>query len=219
MEDINKIIKLDILSIRPYYTFKNLVIMLVMGVIYPLISKNVYTVYGVTQVFAILYCSYPFLVGDESGIDALYGAFGIERKKVVYGRYIWSNLVIMACIFIAVIFSTIVSLLIGLPITIKELAYIIPIIFIISNLIIVAQYPFYFKYGYAKSKIIMTSILYVMAILAFILFYFKNFFIDNIEFLINNKHLLISLVLLIVLILNFASIKASTKFYRNRDLI
>lgn len=219
MEDINKIIKLDTLSIRPYFTFKNLVIILIMGIFYPLISKNIYTIYGVTQVFAILYCSYPFLVGDESGIDALYGAFGIERNKVVYGRYLWSNFVIVICLIIAIVFSAIVSLIINQPITIKELIYIVPVVFIISNLIIIAQYPFYFKYGYAKSKIIMTTILYIMAILAFVTFYFKDFLVNNIGFFINNAHLLILILLLIVFILNFISIKASIKVYSKRDLI
>ena len=82
MTDVNKIIKIDILSIRPYLTLKNLIIIVLMGLFYPLFLGNIYTIFGVTQVFAILFCSYPFLVGEDSGIDALYAAFGIDRKNV-----------------------------------------------------------------------------------------------------------------------------------------
>ena len=217
MKDINKIIKIDMLSIYPYLTLKNFIIILVMGLFYPLISKNKYTIYGLTQLFGILYSSYPFLVGDESGIDALYGAFAIERKKVVYGRYIWSNLVIIICLIISITFSVLVSILIKEAIEVDELIYIIPIMFIISNLIIAGQYPFYFKYGYAKSKIIMTSMYFIMAVLTFIMVYFKDILIKNMGFLFNNIYLLIFSSLLFFIILYISSIIASVKAYKNRE--
>lgn len=168
--------------------------------------------------FCILFCSYPFLVGDESGIDALYGAFGIQRDKVVYGRYIWSNLVVIVCLIIGIVFSGIVSFLINEVIKVQELLYIVPIIFLISNLIIASQYPFYFKYGYAKSKIIMTSIFFILAILAFVIVYFKDFLIKPVEILFNNMYLLIFCSLLFFIILYFSSIIASIKVYKNREL-
>lgn len=218
MKDISKIIKIDMLSIYPYLTLKNFIIILVMGLFYPLINKNTYIIYGLTQFFAILYCSYPFLVGDESGIDALYGAFAIERKKVVYGRYIWSNLVILIFLIIAIILSGIVSILINEVINVEELIYLVSIVFIISNLIIAGQYPFYFKYGYGKSKIIMTSMFFIIAILGFIIVYFKDFLIKNMEFLFNNINLLIFGSLLFFTILYLSSIIVSIKVYKNREL-
>lgn len=219
MKDISKIIKIDMLSVRPYLTLKNLIIMIVMGIIYPLINKNIYTIYGVTQVFGILFCSYPFLVGDESGIDALYGAFGIERKNVVYGRYIWSNLVILICLIIGIVFSVIVSILINEAIKVQELIYIIPIVFFISNFVIASQYPFYFKYGYAKSRIIMSSMFFIMAILAFSISYFKNSLMKPLEILFNNVYLLIFGSLLFFAILYLSSIATSIKLYKKRELI
>lgn len=223
MTDINKIIKIDILSIRPYLTLKNLIIILLMGILYPLFVGNIYTIFGVTQVFAIIFCSYPFLVGEDSGIDALYAAFGIQRKNVVYGRYLWSNLVVLICLLIALVFSAIVAPFLKETITFKELLYAIPLVIIMSNLIIASQYPFYFKYGYAKSKLIMSILFFSIAIFAafasFLLSFSKGFFIRHLGFFYSNVYLLIFASLLLCGLLYFISIKASIKAYQARDLL
>ena len=223
MTDINKIIKIDILAVRPYLTLKNLIIIVLMGLFYPLFLGNIYTIFGVTQVFAILFCSYPFLVGDESGIDAFYAAFGIDRKNVVYGRYLWSNLIVLICLGIGLVFAGLVILLLNQPISIQELLYTIPLVIIISNLIIASQYPFYFKYGYAKSKLIMSIMFFSIAIFAafasFLLSFSKGFFIRHLGFFYSNVYLLIFASLLLCGLLYFISIKASIKAYQARDLL
>ena len=223
MTDINKIIKIDMLSIRPYLTLKNLIIILVMGILYPLFVGNVYTIFGVTLAFAIIFSSYPFLVGDESGIDALYAAFGIQRKNVVYGRYLWSTLVVLICLAIALIFSVLVSPFFKETFNFKELFYAVPIFFIITNLVIAGHYPFYFKYGYAKSKIIMSIMFFSIAIFTVIVIFlissFQGFFIKNFGLLSSKIYLIIFLSLFFCGLLYFISMKASIKTYKTRDLI
>ena len=125
---------------------------------------------------------------------------------------------ILIFLIIAIILSGIVSILINEVINVEELIYLVSIVFIISNLIIAGQYPFYFKYGYGKSKIIMTSMFFIIAILGFIIVYFKDFLIKNMEFLFNNINLLIFGSLLFFTILYLSSIIVSIKVYKNREL-
>ena len=64
-----KVFKLDLLSIKPYLTLKNLVIFIGLSVIYTALSKNPATAIAVSQMFALLFSSYPFMVGEGAGID------------------------------------------------------------------------------------------------------------------------------------------------------
>ena len=90
MKDIKKIIKLDYISIVPYFTFKNLIIMIFLYCFYFVVSKNPAIAISMPLIFAIIYSSYPFLVGDEAGLDGLYKIFGIKNRDVVIGRYIFA---------------------------------------------------------------------------------------------------------------------------------
>lgn len=219
MKDIIKIIKLDILSIRPYFTIKNLVILIGMGLFYSLFSKNIYAGYGVTLIFSILFCSYPFLVGEESGIDVLYTAFGIKREKVVLGRYLWSNLIIFMSLVIGSNFTVINSLLLERSTRINDLLFLILIYFILNSTIILIQYPFYFKYGYTKAKTVITSVFLILGILTFILIYFQDTLKKVIGFEFQNPYLIVVIILLLWICFYTISIKSSINIYKNRDLV
>lgn len=86
--DAIKVLKIDLISVRPYFTIKNLIILVGLGALYGTFSKSPVMVLATVQMFAILFSSYPFLVGEESGIDPLYKLFGIDSKDVVRGRYL-----------------------------------------------------------------------------------------------------------------------------------
>ena len=58
--DIIKVLKLDLLSVRPYLTIKNLIILTALGTFYGVLYKNSFTVLAVGQMFAMLFSVYPF---------------------------------------------------------------------------------------------------------------------------------------------------------------
>ena len=120
MKDIIKIIKLDTISIYPYLTIKNLLIIIILSIFYSFSAKSTTVIFGITQVFAVLFSSYPFLVGNESGIDSLYGILGIKRENVVYGRYIWSMLINIFGIVLGIIFGSIISIFLYLLIKLER---------------------------------------------------------------------------------------------------
>ncbi len=127
MKDIKKIMRLDYISIKPYFTIKNLLIMLILYLVYFFMTKNPLIAISMPLLFAMMYSSYPFLVGDEAGIDSLYKIFGIKGDKVVKGRYAFALILFMTAIIIGLIFSIVASFFVKFDIKI-----VLPIVFLYS---------------------------------------------------------------------------------------
>ena len=145
-----KVFKLDLLSIKPYLTIKNLIILIGLGTLYGVLSKNPPYVLATVQMFAILFSGYPFMVGEESGIDPLYKLFSISSKDVVKGRYLLATVSVIIMLVVGVV----IAMLIGLAYPMQDLFYSLllaaPCIGLISLIIIFIEYPIYFKYGYKR---------------------------------------------------------------------
>lgn len=114
-----KVLKLDLLSIKPYLTIKNLIILIGLGTLYGVLSKNPAFVLATVQMFAVLFSGYPFMVGEESGIDPLYKLFSISSKDVVKGRYLLATVSVVIMLVVGVV----MALLIGLAYPMEDLFY------------------------------------------------------------------------------------------------
>ena len=64
--------KLDFVTIKPYLTLKNLVILIGVSLIMSWNEGPSPAVSAIVMMFGILYISYPFAVGEQNGIDSLY---------------------------------------------------------------------------------------------------------------------------------------------------
>ncbi len=219
MKDIAKIIKLDLISVRPYYTLKNLLILLGLGIFYASITKSVFFSYGVASMFIMLFSSYPFMVGEESGIDTLYATFGIKKEDVVLGRYIWGLILTLIGLVVGFILAFITTILIKEDFNLLENLLSILANFISLSIIISIQYPLYFKYGYKKAKTIISSMFISVMIIIFALSHFKDKLQGFVDFIIHNPYLSLGIVLLIWIFMYFVSIKISTNIYKKRDLV
>ena len=214
--NIKKQIKLDIISMKPYYTLKNLIIITVLSLFYSTIMKSPATMLSITMIFAVIFSSNPFLLGENSGIDALYKIFSIDSKDVVIGRYILACLLFIATSAIGLIVYTIISLVKNMSIDIDILMY-IAINFIIYSIIISTQYPIFFKYGYAKAKTFGFLPIFIIGIIVMLVGSLIKDFSPVLNFVKENQTMiLIGFFVLIVLIV-IISIKLSLNFYEKRD--
>lgn len=213
----NKVFKLDLLSIRPYLTLKNLIILIGLSVIYAALSKNPVTVITITQMFALLFSGYPFMVGEEAGIDPLYKIFSIESKDVVKGRYLVSTLFVGLMLIAGIILSLIISCLYSIVGIYKLLLLVVPITFLVTTLIIFMEYPIYFKYGYLKGKTLAS----IPFLLIGIVVLFSTFFANPMKMILNlfimNKVIGIGILFVIWVITLMVSYKLSNRFYSKRD--
>ena len=216
MKDIKKIVNLDYISIKPYFTLKNLIIMIFLYLVYFFVTSNPLTANSAILIFSIVYSSYPFLIGEEAGIDSLYRIFGIKSEKVVLGRYVFALLLFIFALLISIVFSTIFSFFVETA-DIREflatsLAYLLVYLVFIS-----LKYPLYFKFGYKKAKSISALTFVLIGLLSFIVMALKDSLNDLFIFMENNIFMTLLISLLLVLLIVFISIKVSQKFYKNRD--
>lgn len=207
--------RLDYISIKPYFTIKNLLIMLILYLVYFFMTKNPLIAISMPLLFAMMYSSYPFLVEDEAGIDSLYKIFGIKGDKVVKGRYAFALILFMAAIIIGLIFSIVASFFVKFDIKI-----VLPIVgsfFIVFVFLISMQYPLYFKYGYKKAKTLSAISFVVIALISLLSTTFRDYLKDLLNLMTNNKLISLLIILFIIFTIISISIKLSEKFYKNRD--
>lgn len=206
--NVIKVIKLDFLSVKPYLTLKNLIVLILLSVIYAVMSKNSILIITIAQMFAILFSSYPFIVGEESGIDPLYRIFSIKSEDVVKGRYLVGMLFVGLMLVVGLLFSAVISYFYAID-NMQILLLVISSAFFISTIIIFIDYPIYFKFGYAKGKL--------SKLIMFIFIVILNFFQGTIKTLF--KYIFVNQFILIVIwIVVFAiSFRLSNKFYLEKD--
>ena len=212
-----KVLKLDLLSIKPYLTIKNLIILIGLGTLYGVLSKNPAFVLATVQMFAVLFSGYPFMVGEESGIDPLYKLFSISSKDVVIGRYLLATVSVIIMLVAGVVMAT----LIGIAYPMEDLFYSLllaaPCIGLISLIIIFIEYPIYFKYGYKKGKTLTAVPMLLLAIGTVCSTYFNESLKSILQFLVMNPFVAMGIICINFFVIAVISLKLSHKLYANRD--
>ena len=212
-----KVFKLDLLSIKPYLTIKNLIILIGLGTLYGVLSKNPPFVLATVQMFSILFSGYPFMVGEESGIDPLYKLFSISSKDVVKGRYLLATVSVIIMLVVGVIMAMLIGLAYPMEDLFNSLLLTAPCIGMISLIIIFIEYPIYFKYGYKKGKTLTAVPMLLLAIGAVCSAYFNESLKSILQFLVMNPFLAIAVICIIFIIIVGVSIQLSNKLYARRD--
>lgn len=214
--DIRKQIKLDIISMKPYYTLKYLIIILAIFFYNSFIMKSPMGMLPMILFYAVMFSSNLFLLGENSGIDSLYKIFSIGSKKVVIARYILAGLIFIVASLLGFSIYAIVSLIKNMPIGL-DMSMVIVINFVLYAIIISVQYPIFFKSGYIKAKTFKFLPIFIIAIIGMALGYFIKDFGPILNFVLENQRMLIiGFCILIVLFLTI-SIKLSINFYKKRD--
>ena len=194
-----------------------MIILIGLGTLYGVLSKNPAFVLATVQMFAVLFSGYPFMVGEESGIDPLYKLFSISSKDVVKGRYLLATVSVIIMLVVGVV----MAMLIGLAYPMEDLFYSLllaaPCIGLISLIIIFIEYPIYFKYGYKKGKTLTAVPMLLLAIGAVCSTYFNESLKSILQYLVMNPFMAIVGICIIFVIIVVISLQISNKFYEKRD--
>lgn len=145
-------LRLDYITVKPYFTLKNLVIFCGVALIMIISSGTSVSAISILMAYAALYVSYPFAVCEQNGIDALYTTLSIKRKTVVLGRYLFALIIDICAGLLAYVFSFAVLTIMKKEFNALESLVILLIMFVIFSIIQAIQLPIYFKLGYAKAK-------------------------------------------------------------------
>jgi ABC-2 type transport system permease protein len=148
-------LRLDYITIKPYLSGRNLLLFLVVFCVVGLGMNQPASLVGMIMMYGMIFCSYPFAVGDQNGIDALYATLPIQRKNIVAGRYLFTISFNLLAGVTAVFFSVAAE-------SVRNGAFSGLSSALISTLVCFAlfaglaftQLPLYFKLGYSKAKFI-----------------------------------------------------------------
>lgn len=154
MNKMLSFVRLDYITVKPYLTLKNLLIFLVVALIMITSSGSSVSAIAMLMVYATLYVSYPFAVGEKNGIDALYVTLSIKRSTVVLGRYVFALIVDVFAGLLAFSFSFVVLTVMQKEFNVLESGVVMLVMFLLYIIIQATQLPIYFKLGYAKAKLL-----------------------------------------------------------------
>ena len=90
MSNTLKFMKLDLYAIKPYFSLKTIIILIVVLAVTTIGTNNSAFTTGFLMLFATVFTSYTFAIEETSSMDILYGILPISKKNIVVGRYIFA---------------------------------------------------------------------------------------------------------------------------------
>ena len=154
MNDIMPFVRLDFITLKPYFTIKNLLIFAAAPLILTLYTGNTTISNGIFMTNAMTYVSYPFALGDQCNIDALYISLSISRETVVRGRYVFALLFDVCAGLVSFLYAMLTGVLFGRGSTLQESILVVTVLCVVFSFFQSIQIPVYFKLGYAKAKMV-----------------------------------------------------------------
>lgn len=147
-------VRLDFVTVKPYFTLKNFAIIIVAPLII-LISTGVSTMtVGMFVIIAVLYVNYPFAVCEKNGMDALYPTLSINRRTVVLGRYLFALAFDLCAALMGLVLTFVPLSVMQKTVNVGEMMLTLLATFAVVSLIEAVQLPIYFKLGYSKAKVV-----------------------------------------------------------------
>lgn len=215
MDKILKFINLDFVTIKPYITLKNLIIIVIFSVFVSVMSKNVDTINSYFLIYLITFMAYPFAAAEISQMDVLYLTLPISKRNMVISRYLFSYLLLFIGLTFSVTITFILSFILKINISLVDIiTSIIPSVFIYL-LITSYQIPLYYKFGYTKSK---PYAFFPVLFLLFLFVVLVPYFSEVIAIIVSNALLFIAATLILLVFIIVISINLSIKFYSDKDI-
>lgn len=222
MNKVLKFVRLDFITVKPYFTVKNLIIFSVLPFVFTFVSGTGAMTIGMFMILATLYTSYPFAVGVQNGIDALYPTLSIKRGTVVLGRYLFALTFDVCAGIFAYAYSLVILIIMGKNFETMESLVVTLVLFVLFSILQAIQLPIYFKQGYAKGKLLAN-----MPFFGFFTFIvaLRNFLGSNLlsrtttffDWIAANPLIAVVLGIAVWLGIMTISCRASLAFYNKRD--
>lgn len=161
--------RLDFLTIRQYLSARNLLFFAIIIFVLSFFNQNSTIAIGIVMMYALLYSAYPFAIGEKTQTDLLYLSLPLQKRNLVYGRYLFTLFLNLSSAAIALLFTRVVSVFLQQEFVLGETLATIGGCFFLFTLMESIQLPFYFKLGYTKAKLfVFLPILFIPALVFFL---------------------------------------------------
>ena len=217
-------VKLDYLTIKPYLTIKNLLLLLLVFVFIGYGTGESSVLIGMLMMYSMIYASYPFAAEDRNKIGMLYATLPITKNRIVAGRYLFTLGLNAVVGILSFVISALLMTVLKKGFNGEETLTNSLVCFILFSILEAIQLPIYFKFGYMKAKFLVYLPLaaFPAAVIAISTFVGKSNFFPLRErmFLWGREHRLhvAVIALLVWLLAMLCSERLSYRFYRKREL-
>jgi hypothetical protein len=159
MNKLKAFARLDFMTVKPYFTARNLLILGAVAVFLSAVNGMVQMSIGIGFMLGTLFISYPFAVGEKNNMDALYATISVNRKTVVLGRYLFTFLLNICAIVFSLVFAAfgVVGAQFANVFQGSDSGDSLALILALSGLLVLTQtvqLPILFKLGYTKAKFV-----------------------------------------------------------------
>ncbi len=152
MNNVIKMIKLDISLIKPYS--KSLLIVFLVPLI--VISGTQDIISGIIFCMSIMAMtsSYTFSIAEKNDLNRLYGLLPVTKRDIVTGRYMFSALIGVIAVLYGVIINAVVLTLTKKSFSYQDTVIAVSVGLILYTLFTAIQLPGLFKFGAIKGRFI-----------------------------------------------------------------
>jgi hypothetical protein len=165
MTAIASVVRLDLLSVRPYA--KQMTLLLAVAAVLGITMDDPAAVLPMSVVYAVLAASYPFAIADKNDLDTLYAVLPLRRSALVVGRYLYSLVVFTAATVAGGAVAMGIAVATDRVPTPTDAALLLAVSFLVFGGMVAVQYPLYLRLGYMRSRLVAN--LPFMALLAGVL--------------------------------------------------
>ena len=145
--------RLDFITIKPYMTLKSMLILIGAAVVLGINNSASTIISGYMMMFAVMYSSYPFALGEKNNIDSLYATLPLNKRSIVLGRYGFVVAFDIVVGITAFVFSAVMDIAMQRPFDSITALLTITVLFAVCTFFQSIQLPIYFKLGYTKAKV------------------------------------------------------------------
>jgi hypothetical protein len=155
MSKLKSFVRLDFMTVKPYFTVKNLLIFAALALFLSAMNGTLQMSLTLGFMLGTLFISYPFAIGEKSNMDALYATLSVNRKTVVLGRYLFTFLLNICAVVFSFVFATFGVRFAN--VFQSEGGDSLFLILALSGLLVLVQtiqLPIFFKLGYTKARFV-----------------------------------------------------------------
>ena len=227
MSKLGAFVRLDFMTVKPYFSSKNMLVYTSLAVYFAIVSGNIGSSIGIGLMLATMNIGYPFALGEKNNMDALYTTIGADKKTVVMGRYIFSLLLNVGAVLFMAVFWYITSAIMnslgdfeGILADTVGATLALSAVFVFVQSI---QIPMFFKFGYARARFftVFPLLMFSALVTSFIMNAQGNGLPDSVNLLVqdimNNAWAIGAILITVLAVVVFISYKLSLAFYMKRE--
>ena len=151
MGNVFQAAKLDGSLVRPYG--KTLCFVLLFPLVFAAINRSLLTGVSFAMCFMAMTASYPFSIGEQNGMERLYGMLPVRRRELVFGRYLFTLIQGALALAVSLLLQPLALFALGEAVGPGEVLFSAAAGVFLYALYTAFQLPGYYKYGSIKGRL------------------------------------------------------------------